>query len=278
LERPTSSQSETVAETLRALKLEEPFLVKDSDGSFVLRDVEATANYVCVQSLNECDSINARNKSYVRVDDADRVTDIREKRVISDLFNVGGYFFVSPQQFLQYYERLATSRTTTQELYLSHVIAAMLGDDITFQARRIADYRDWGTLPDWRRALGATQTLFVALDGFVFERGSPYFRPRFSDAKAHPHVVDALRTLIAEGARVAYLSIRSTAWRDITERQLTEAGLPPEPVFYDCPTTKWGFVGSPQPAALFRSLESCELEPDHPRLTESLRKLMHGDF
>jgi len=278
LERPTSSQSETVAETLRALQLDEPFLVKDSDGSFVLHEADASTNYVCVQSLHHCDQMNPRNKSYVQVDDADRVTAIREKRVISDLFNVGGYFFLSPQQFLQYYERSAADgTTTTRELYLSNVIAAMLADGISFRARQITDYHDWGTLHDWRRERGATTTLFVALDGFVFERGSPFFRPHFSDVKAHMPVIEALRALIDQGTNVVYLSIRSASWKHVTQQQLAASGLPPGPIFFDCPTTKWLFVGSPHAAVSFRSTESCELEPDRPRLLEILRNMLYGE-
>src|SRR5688572_27302585 len=50
LERQTRSQSETVAETLRQMHLNEPFLVKDSDGSFELEQVESATGYVCVAS------------------------------------------------------------------------------------------------------------------------------------------------------------------------------------------------------------------------------------
>lgn len=278
LERQTKSQSETVAETIRALRLDEPFLAKDSDGSFLLGNPNASTNYVCVQSLNRCDLINPRNKSYVRVDDAGRLTAIREKSVISDLFNVGGYFFLSPQEFLNYYDRLSSDQAITiGETYLSSVIASMLADGVVFRTRLIDDYRDWGTLHDWRRALGASKTLFVALDGFVLERGSPYFYPRFSEVKPFPQAVDALRTLIAEGIGIVYLSIRPVAWKDVTERQLAEAGLPPGPVQYDCPMTKWLFVGSPQTTSPSRATDSCELDPDHPRLLDTLRNLLHGE-
>ena len=87
--------------------LDEPFLVKDSDGYFHCPDLTSDANYICVDTLNHFDLINPRNKSYVQVDSDDRILAMREKVVISDLFNVGGYFFHSPAEFLRYYDSLA---------------------------------------------------------------------------------------------------------------------------------------------------------------------------
>jgi hypothetical protein len=106
LPEPTRSQSDTVAQTLIAEKLDEPFLVKDSDNTFALDEILQPHDYVCVDSLNNYESINPRNKSYLQVDHKGTVTNIREKVVISDLFNVGGYFFSSSRRFLEYYEPL----------------------------------------------------------------------------------------------------------------------------------------------------------------------------
>ena len=65
---------------------------------------------MCVDSLNNFDSINPRNKSYLQIDHKGIVTNIREKVVISDLFNVGGYYFTSPERFLEYLQ--AAGRAT----------------------------------------------------------------------------------------------------------------------------------------------------------------------
>ena len=137
LEEKTKSQSETVARTLERLKLDEPFLVKDSDGVFHLDDLNQEDNYVCVDSLNNFDSINPRNKSYLQVDHKGVVTNIREKVVISDLFNVGGYYFTTPAQFLEFYERLSRDKANwNREIYLSDVIGAMILEGIPFRARK----------------------------------------------------------------------------------------------------------------------------------------------
>ena len=72
--------------------------------------MSSDANFVCVDSLNNHDSINPRNKSYLQVDHNGVVTNIREKDVISDLFSVGGYGFLRPDLFLASYERLSKAR------------------------------------------------------------------------------------------------------------------------------------------------------------------------
>jgi hypothetical protein len=178
LEQPTRSQSETVAKTLQMLQLDEPFLVKDSDGAFDLDQIDADVGYVCVDSLANHDRMNAANKSYVRITDDGRITTIREKEVISDSFNVGGYFFPSPSQFLCYYDRLSSNaKAGSRELYLSAVISVMLQDGIEFRVRRIGNYRDWGTLEDWCSEIGSARMSLPASEGFRFDRPNELLRP-----------------------------------------------------------------------------------------------------
>ncbi len=114
--------------------LGEPFLVKDSDGSFKLDELGQADNYVCVESLNNFDSIVPRSKSYVQVDADEHITKIREKVVISDLFNVGGYYFTSPERFLELLRAAVEAiRASHREIYLSDVIAEMIRDGIPFR-------------------------------------------------------------------------------------------------------------------------------------------------
>ena len=279
LDEQTRSQSETVARTLRRLALNEPFLVKDSDNAFRLDDVEQSHNYVCVDSLNNYDAINPRNKSYLQVDHKGQVTNIREKVVISDLFNVGGYYFTSTERFLEFYDRLSSSAAQwNREIYLSDVIGAMILEGVPFRARPISGYHDWGTVREWRRNLLGRKAYFVLLDGLVFERGSPYFRPRFEDVRPNPGAVEALQTLARDGHRITYLSIRGAALEDLTRRQLASAGLPEGQIVFDCPIAKWLLVTAPHATLPFRTVDSLELSPDDPNLAESLRGELPGDL
>lgn len=271
LDEPTRSQPETVAKTLEALQLSEPFLVKDSDNTFVVDDVAHETNYVCVDSLNNYDQINPRNKSYLQVDHKGVVTNIREKVVISDLFSVGGYSFLAPEQFLAYYRRLAQKTSEWQrELYISDIIGAMILDGIPFRARQITGYQDWGTITEWRRSLLSRKTYFVLLDGFVFERGSEHFRPAFDEVQANPGAVTAVQELAERGHSFIYLSIRPPSLAAVTERQLSAAGLPSARVVYGCPISSWVMLTAPHPTLPFQTSHALELLPDDPHLLGKL--------
>ncbi len=270
LDEPTRSQSETVACTIEATGLREPFLVKDSDGSFELDDLEQADNYVCVESLNNVEAMVPRSKSYVQIDEAAHVTKIREKVVISDLFNVGGYYFTSPEPFLEYFARLSGDPNFQREIYLSDVIAEMIREGIPFHARQTHDYQDWGTVREWRRALLAQKAYFVLLDGFVFDRGSQYFSPRFADVAPRPGAVEAVRSIAGKGHKVVYLSIRPQACEALTIDQMERAGLPAGPVLWNCPIAKWVMITAPHPTLPLLTSQAIEIDPDEPNLLETI--------
>lgn len=270
LKEPTRSQSETVARTIEHIQLDEPFLVKDSDGFFKLDALEQEDNYVCVDSLNNFDSINPRNKSYLQIDHKNIVTNIREKVVISDLFNVGGYFFTDPGLFLEYYQKLSRDANWNREIYLSDVIGAMILEGVPFVARRTTGFQDWGTVREWRRALLAQKAYFVLLDGFVFERGSQFFSPRFQDVQPNPNAVEAVKACADKGHKVVYLSIRPQAFESLTNEQLAAAGLPSGPVLWNCPIAKWVMLTSPHPTLPFLTSQAIEIHPDEANLLETI--------
>jgi len=272
LNERTRSQSETVARTLESLQINEPFFVKDSDGYFeVKEDLAGDDNYICVDSLNNFDSINPRNKSYLQVDQQGLVVNIREKVVISDLFNVGGYYFTSPLLFLEFYHRLTENNADwRKEIFLSDVIGSMILAGVPFRARNTSGYRDWGTIREWRQALLAQKAFLVMLDGFVMQRGSHYFRPQFSEVQPHPSAVESLRQLSAQGHQIIYLSIRPPEMESETRTQMRAAGVPDGPVLWNCPVTKWVLLTSPHPTLPFLNGQAIELQPDAPNLLETI--------
>lgn len=271
LDAPTRSQPETVARTLEALALDEPFLVKDSDNLFHLDDIEQEYNYVCVDSLNNFDSINPRNKSYLTVDHQGSITNIREKVVISDLFSVGGYYFTQPRQFLDTFNRLNEEAASWQkEIYISDIIGAMTLDGIPFKARVIKAYQDWGTIHEWRHALLAHKAYYVLLDGFLFERGFEFFAPYFSDVKPNAEAVDLVKDAVKRGHSVLYLTIRPEKFAALTKEQLQAVGLTPGRIIYDCPNAPWVMVTAPHATLPFQTSDAMELHVDDPNLQEKV--------
>ena len=271
LEEQTRSQSETVVETLRRTGIDEPFLVKDSDNYFVLDPVEAAYNYVSVASLNDFDQINPRNKSYAQVDQEDVITNFREKKVISDLFSVGGYYFTDPKAFLAAYEELMASPTAeASELYISEIIAYLALNGAVFKARRVKGYQDWGTIHEWRLKLEGRKLFLVSLDGFLFERGSAYFGPSFDKTAANPAAVEAVRGLGKEGHTVIYLSVRPQEFEAATREALSSLELPEGHIVMGCGVAQWNLVTSPDATLPFTTSRAIEVSPDDPNLSEKL--------
>lgn len=272
LEEPTASQPETVARTLQMTGLSEPFLVKDSDNGFALTEIDKPYNYVSSESLNSFDSINPRNKSYIKADESGVIIAIREKEVISDLFSVGGYFFRDPQQYVATYEKLREERSAWHlELYTSDIIANMILDGTPFSSRRVSDYEDWGTLKEWRNKLQQKATYFVLIDGFIFERGNAHFLPRFADVAINEEAVHVTRQLVEEGHKVVFLSIRPESARAETEEQLKALQLPVSDILFGMPIGRYSIVSAPHPTVPFTMAHGLELDPDEPRLAMRMR-------
>ncbi|MCP4618188.1 MAG: hypothetical protein GY844_17355 [Bradyrhizobium sp.] len=271
LDQPTASQSETVFETLIRAGLDEPFIVKDSDNYFELSALEERYNYVSVASLNDFDQINPRNKSYVQVDQEDIIVNFREKKVISDLFSVGGYYFASPRDFIAAYTELSKGTSiTSNELYLSEVIAFMILNGHVFRARRVSNYQDWGTVHEWRQKLEGRRVFLVSVDGFLFERGSRFFAPSFENVSANGSAVQAVKDMAGRQHMIVYLSIRPPELEQLTREQISSLGLPSGPIVFDCRIAQWTLLTSPHASLPFATCGSVEIDPADPNLFEKI--------
>lgn len=138
LKTPTNSQAETIYECIKQEQIEGGIFVKDADGYFSCDFTEN--NGIAIYPLDKLEMVNPHNKSYVDLDDQFYITNIIEKKIISRYFNAGGYLFEDANQFCAYYERLKHY----DKLYMSHIVYAMLLDNISFRPFDVEKYQDWG--------------------------------------------------------------------------------------------------------------------------------------
>lgn len=137
LEERTSTQAETVVKTIEQEKLGGSIFIKDADSYFKAEIFPE--NGVAVYPLEKLELVDPRNKSYVSVDDMQHITNIIEKRVVSNLFNVGGYCFENINDFLEVYRQ----HKDLGSIYLSHLIYSMLLNGNIFRPIHVIDYNDW---------------------------------------------------------------------------------------------------------------------------------------
>lgn len=140
LSEATTSQAETVYQTIHQENIEGSIFVKDADGYF---NCDFTlGNGIAIYPLDKLPLVDPRNKSYVNVDDQFYITNIIEKKIISRFFNAGAYLFDSADEFCIYYERLKDCPS----LYMSHIVFAMLLDQKSFRPIQVSNYKDWGNM------------------------------------------------------------------------------------------------------------------------------------
>lgn len=137
IKQATSSQPETIYQTIKQENIEGSIYVKDADCTFSCKIVQE--NSVAVYPLESLNWVNPQNKSYVAIDDMFYVTNIIEKRIISHYFSAGGYGFENAEEFCTYYEQFAKR----EGLYLSHIIYAMLLGKNIFRPSLVKNYQDF---------------------------------------------------------------------------------------------------------------------------------------
>lgn len=133
----TSSQPETVYETIKSENINGSIYIKDADCTFASE--VSQQNRIATYQLEKLNWVDPRHKSYVDIDDGYYVTNIIEKRIISHNFCAGGYSFENVDDFCHYYEIMKDEHG----LYLSHIIYAMLLDRYIFRPQNVTNYKDF---------------------------------------------------------------------------------------------------------------------------------------
>ena len=141
LNEVTDSQAETVYQTIISEEITGGIFIKDADGYFSINEDILYQNNIAVYPLEKMIMLNPQNKSYVAVDEMNYITNIIEKKVISHLFNAGGYCFESSEEFCLYYKEI---RKYCKKCYLSHLVYKMLLDKRIFRPLPVCNFIDLG--------------------------------------------------------------------------------------------------------------------------------------
>ena len=140
---PTSSQAETVYNAILINKIEGPIFIKDADNMAIVNK-EIKGNSVLVYPLENTPIVDPQHKSYISVDDQNFVTNIIEKRVVSNLFNCGGYCFKDSNDFKEAYEHILEFEDIVSHMYISHIIYwLILHKKLKFRPIEADDYEDF---------------------------------------------------------------------------------------------------------------------------------------
>jgi len=223
LDDVTRGQAETVQRMLVAFETSEPFLVKDCDSYFTPQTAyENHHNSVSACHVRDAGGAPIHNKSFVRRGDDGRIHEIVEKRVVSEWFSCGGYYFSSPRSYLWAFSEL---NVDGGECFISDVIGKMLAADIPWYVTECTHFADLGTEQEWRRFESSFGVYLVGLEGVLFHSGQNGERLPVSAWTPMPQALRRLADLIDQGQYIVLLSHRSEAEREDLVAVLQREGV-----------------------------------------------------
>jgi hypothetical protein len=220
LENETQHQVETIELGLKSIGKDISFIIKDCDNSFKVNISSLENNFVSYCKLENLKGSDVASKSYLQLDDMGVIANIVEKKVISDKFCCGGYYFKSSNEFLKY------SNINSPNSFVSDVVFNMILNGNTFVGMECSDYEDWGTIVEWQNYKNTFKTLFVDIDGTIVKNSSSYLKPYIGETEPLIDNLNYLKELIQSGrVEVILTTSRPEKYREQTKKQLLELGL-----------------------------------------------------
>ena len=224
LEQGTRSQPETVYEGIRQAGITGQIFIRDADNYFSIKDMPE-GNFIAVSDLTKCEPLVLDDKSYAQISSQGgkkTLSDIIEKKIISNTFSSGGYAFRNANEFCENFEKLKGA----SPLYISSIISKMMGSGSAFDIVETSNFEDWGTHSDWVRFKKKYATLFVELDGVLVLDSGKYFEPKWGSTEALRRNVATINSLYDSGKKeIIIISSRKESCRGITEEQLRKNNI-----------------------------------------------------
>jgi hypothetical protein len=268
LKKLTSSVVETVEKTLEEVKIKDDFMIKDCDSYFNMGRMERSYNYLCAVSLDNLNFVRPANKSYVVINEQKNVIDIAEKKVISNIFSVGGYYFKNPRQFLGTYHQIKSQSQSTTELYISHIIKYLIARKEVFRVVFVKNYLDWGTAEDWFNWISRHKVYFIDVDGIVFYNTGRYFGPTWENAQPIKENIERINQLYNSNNQIFLVTSRPEIYRKITERQLVKYKVKCHKLIMGCLHARRVLINDFAITNKFPSAEAVNIIRDSNKLSE----------
>jgi hypothetical protein len=224
LDHQTQSQPETIYEGLKALNIKDSVFIKDCDNTFDLKfnDKISENNFITVVDLEKIENIDAKSKSYVNIGLSGTVTNIAEKKIISNLFCCGGYCFKNSHDFIRIFEKIKNNKN----LYVSHIIYQMILENEVFFTQEATNFHDWGTYEDWSYYKGQYSNLMIDIDGVLVLNSAKSFSPFWGTTEGIKENIECINDLHDKGmTRIILTTSRDEDYRAQTEEQLKKENV-----------------------------------------------------
>jgi hypothetical protein len=280
IESETVDQVQTIEAILAAAKVTGPIFLKDCDNQFAC-DIPGIDGVATLEITKDMQSLNVpAGKSYVELDSAGGIQNIVEKVILGPTFCVGGYSFADAKRFVKFVNVVRKLQKLTNassiELAVSDVIwwITIMGEQGSgekFVSIPVRDYEDWGTVQAWEAYCGTFRTLFLDIDGTLIKNSGAYFKPNWGMQPKLDRSVAHIKTLHERGrTQIILTTSRPESFREVTEKQLKEAGVPYDHIVFGMFHAQRVLVNDYAKTNPFPSASAINLKRDGDELPEML--------
>lgn len=222
LDEVTNGPADTVYQILKQADIPnaEEFLIKDCDSFFEHEITEG--NYVCVSDISEHEVLNKLgSKSFITSNEQGIITNIIEKKVVSNKFCVGGYKFDSVGDYKTTFESISSEK----EIFVSDVISMMLQNNVVFTEKLVSNYVDVGTAQEWFK-YNDKPVIFCDIDGTIVKAQSRVGVNTYDDEPIPLQKnVKRLLELQKDGAQFVFTTARKFDYYNQTNDMLHTLGF-----------------------------------------------------
>lgn len=277
LNNQTNSVVETLSAYLEQAETDEPFVVKDCDNFVGIESslLKEKSNIVVYADLQKFPEVSAPNKSFVEFGAGGILENIVEKRVVSELFSVGVTKFNSKSDFLSGARLIGG---VSGETYVSDVIRSVMNLGADFFGVQAIGYEDWGTLEKWIDLRNTFGTVFIDIEGLIFESfDRTSVEPDWNSFIPIPSNVGALLDLEnSDRATLVFLSSRPESARGIIADNLVKLGFRAPRILLDLPDAQGVLISCFSQESRYPSARAISLEKNRDNLKAYLQGKMLG--
>ncbi len=223
LNKFTNGPADTAFQALVKLnhKKDKEILIRDCDSFFTHKSFPG--NYVCCFNLIDymkTQNGNIKNKSYLKLDKLNMVNQIVEKKIISNIFSIGGYKFRSHKMYMRCFKSL--KKIITKEIYVSHVVQEAVLNGELFNANFASKFLDLGTIKEWTE-YNNKPVIFCDIDGTIIKsQKKDEYRVKNIPLKNN---INIIKKMHLNGSQIVFVTSRPKKSNTITSRVLTKLGF-----------------------------------------------------
>ena len=163
---------------------------------------------------------NINNKSYLKLNKINNINQIVEKKIISNIFSIGGYKFRSQKMYMKHFRNL--KNIINKEIYVSDVIQEAIINGEIFRSNFSSNFLDLGTIKEWTE-YNNRPVIFCDIDGTIIKsQKKNQYSIKNTPLKNN---INILKKMIEKGSQIIFVTSRPKSSNKITNKMLKNIGF-----------------------------------------------------